>query len=35
LIEISLDEKKKKALEIIQNLQKEIENYKQNNKVSL
>lgn len=35
LFELSLDEKKKKALEIIQNLVKEIEEYKDNNKVSL
>lgn len=35
LIELSTDEKKKKSLEIIQNLLKEIEDYKNNNKVSL
>lgn len=35
LFDISLEEKKKRALEIIVNLKKEIENYKENNKVSL
>lgn len=35
LSEITLDEKKKKANAIIENIRKEIENYKENNKVSL
>jgi hypothetical protein len=35
LFDISLEEKKKRANEIIVNLKKEIENYKENNKVSL
>ena len=35
LIELSLEEKKKKAHDIIKTLKKEIEDYKENNKVTL